>query len=327
MSFFFAASHRPVWPFGTDGDLIIPNGTTVTLNVGVVKDYNSIRIDAGGTLLISGNIWNLTSIGCVNDCIIRGTIQVKFTGLPPLVSGEGKDYYYSAPGPLGAGSPGEAFTYPYRRSIGGTGGSGGRAVYLPSTAPIRSNASGADGGYGYGGGGGGGAAVGADGSPGNGINGGAGGQYGGQTASSGGTGGPGGPDGDPQDPQLFIGGALYLKVDGNFDAYGGYLLLSGRYGRSGANGGNAVIWQPNPSDQPYALGAGGGGGGGPGGQGGRLWIRYKGNYSASTIYTFGGSGGLPGKGGSGIDAFNYSKGADGSYGQNGPDGAKDIRQV
>jgi hypothetical protein len=62
---------------GIDGDLVIISGQTVDIAEGSVKQYNSIRIDSGGVLRITGNLGLWTEIGCRNNCLINGSIISK----------------------------------------------------------------------------------------------------------------------------------------------------------------------------------------------------------------------------------------------------------
>lgn len=57
------------------GDLIVPSGKTISLNAGVVRKYDSIFIESGGTLRIVGNSLKLTEILVEGNLVLNGKIE------------------------------------------------------------------------------------------------------------------------------------------------------------------------------------------------------------------------------------------------------------
>jgi hypothetical protein len=216
---------------GSDGDLVIKAGETVTLPVAVPhqsvieKNYASITIEAGGTLTTADYNAGLV-LRCQGDCNISGTIDQ--SGKAPKTNPD-STYQYPAElvcgagGNGGAGQDGRGNAY----TVGGPGGAGMAArVY----------------GGGYGGGGGGGAGVATSGN----HNGGAGGSADVTTAYTG---------------NLFIGGAGGVRSysPGSAGSYGGG--GGGSYDDGdGGDGGNGP-----GADGISNTGAGGGGAGNTGG--------------------------------------------------------------
>lgn len=110
---------------GADGDLIILSGQTVDIPEGSVKQYNSVRIDAGGTLNITGNTGAITEIGCRGNFTLNGNIIARRYG----TSGS-----WTKTGTFGQGS----LSYSVTQAAGGTGGSGNwynSASYYTSLLP------------------------------------------------------------------------------------------------------------------------------------------------------------------------------------------------
>lgn len=312
---------EPTWPKGVDGDLVITSGQTIQLSPGSVKDYKSIRIDAGGVLEInSGSAW--TVIGVKENLIINGEIRAK--------KGEhtGGSFSITVPDRMGSAA-GEVLSCSIPQSSGGNGGNSRKNSY---------GGGGQNSGLGGGGagddGGGGGASVSVAGAGGP-TSGGAGAStynQSGNSASSRGGGG-GGYRGRH-------GQALYIKVKGNISGTG-RIDVSGENGRNGGNGAGYpenYTYQCNPHTVCYAsdpkLGCtdsrteydtctgthqwgGGGGGGGAGGSGGKLSLRVRQEQAGTlSILTGPGSGGAGGVGGNSAGS--------GGAGGNGAAGVSDI---
>lgn len=296
---------------GEDGDLVITSGQTVTLDVPVPhqsvveKNYKSITIEAGGTLVCSDYNAGLV-LRCQGDCNISGTIDQ--SGKAPktnpdstyqypdeLVCGDGGDggsntsiAEYPVAG--GKGMPGRK--YGGGISGGGAGGwnqlssnrvlpgPGGNADEITIDTPDDQMFLG-------------GASVSGSSSPGlQGTNGGGGSGCGGSDegdrypSGAGGTGagangasgqiiyyggpGPGGGAGN------YGGGVVLIYVGGNFE-------LSGAINCNGLNGG-----QPGVNSGRYAASGGGGGGG-------SIYIVHKGTQTVTgNLEVNGGTGGNAG---------------------------------
>ena len=267
---------------GSDGDLMIKAGETVTLPVPVPhqsvieKNYTSITIEAGGTLTTADYNAGLV-LRCQGDCNISGTIDQ--SGKAPKTN--------------------PSTTYPYPAELqcgdGGAGGTGGAAGAAGSPGVGGTPMVGRPYGGGYGSGGGGGAgrsnggnggstdsitvltpdnemfiggATGERGQPGNpGENGGGGGGSWGDSKDAGGyaRGGAGGsgaggsgslPDanfvsGGGGGAGNYGGGVVLLYVGGN-------LAVDGTIDCRGLTGGNGAA---QASSRNYGSGGGGGGGG------------------------------------------------------------------
>jgi hypothetical protein len=104
----------PQWPDGADGDLHIVNGQNLHISEGFTGNYNSITIDAGGTLTVDANAGNgWVMLGCVNNCVINGSIIARQD--PALT-----------PATFNATDPnGYAISYSVPAVIGGAGGADG----------------------------------------------------------------------------------------------------------------------------------------------------------------------------------------------------------
>lgn len=63
---------------GSDGDLVVLNGQTVQITAGSIKSYNSIDVQAGGILEITGPE-AITQIGCKGNFIVNGTFRGQTT--------------------------------------------------------------------------------------------------------------------------------------------------------------------------------------------------------------------------------------------------------
>lgn len=292
---------------GSDGDLVIKAGETVTLEVPVPhqsvieKNYASITIEAGGTLTTSDYNAGLV-LRCQGDCVIHGTIDQ--SGKAPKTN---PDSTYQYPEELvcgDGGMGGKAYNYTAQatampgRPYGGGYGSGGKGgtyrnwnnsdseyVYIEA-----GNGGSTDGitidtvnffiggtarrGAGTNGGGGGGWAdlggVGGSGPGGTGGN---------ATATASddyGTGGGGAGNTGGGVLMLYVGGNV--SIDGNINCNG----------LNGGNGGNAKV------DRDVNCGAGGGAGGGGGG-GGSIYIVHNGTQTITgNLNVNGGVGGSPG---------------------------------
>ena len=290
---------------GSDGDLVIQAGDTVTLPVPVPhqsvveKRYKSITIEAGGTLTTSDPNAGLV-LRCQGDCTIHGTIDQ--SGKAPKTN---PDSTYPYPEELqcgdgGAGGNGGGRTSvaggtamaarPYGGGYGaggggangndsddGTGGVGGSTndttILIPDeqlfAGGARGLARGGSGSPGTNGGGGGGGAL-----DDRGANGGAGGTGPGGTGATGTTGnnGKGGGGGGAGN---YGGGVVLVYVGGNF-FFDGTIDCSGK---NGGNGGNLTT-----------IGRGGGGGGGGGG--GSIYVLHMGTQTVTGGFNVnGGSGG------------------------------------
>ena len=331
-----AGSRVEEWPVGKDGDLVVTAGPPSQLSVFEIYDFNSITVEAGGTLQILavpeadlrfpikarlgrisekhatpqpdttpiGPTWCI--VGVLGDFSLKGTLE--YYGIP------------YTPGPHNVMAPdGQSLQKDITLKLGGNGG---------SNSPWTPGAPTPNGGLQAAGNGGGGAACGAQGgaacvtAAGNGATspispnnlcgtGGAGATVQGGSGSQGGDvsstmeimsyggGGGGGMAGRS-------GGLLYLRVNGNFSAIGGTMNLSGQNGGAGGRGGNAIRGVP-----------GSGGGGGGGGDGGVVIIYHGGAYSPGVYQRTNGSGGQGGIGGhNDPDAFSPAggNGQDGDVG-------------
>jgi hypothetical protein len=100
---------------GSDGDLVINNGQTVTVPEGSVKKYSSINIASGGFLVISGNGGGWTEIGCAGDCVIDGQIIARAGTVGSSTHSSGT---FSKNSSFGLGR----LNYSITQKIGGRGG-------------------------------------------------------------------------------------------------------------------------------------------------------------------------------------------------------------
>ncbi len=302
---------------GADGDLVILNGQTVQINAGVIKSYNSIDIQTGGTLQIIGaEAW--TQIACRNTFILDGQI-VGFT------SEDATTYTLPADNWLAG-----LYSHTVLQTNGGAGGNAQDATnYGIGYGGAQS------GGHGGGGGGQAGSSCQASGNGGNGVSNGANGGYEdvdtttcsvGTGGSSGGTGNQGG-HGSPG--QRAVGSLTSLAAciplghggsgggggggasgiynfkgswtvfgsgagGGHRGSHGRHVFILAEEGITGSgtidmDGENGFSGGGAPSG---GTSAGGGGGGGAGGSAGKVAIRYpSGKPLTPSISTNGGSGG------------------------------------
>lgn len=336
----------PTWPYGLQGDLVVNNGQTYTLYANTVYDFNSVTVNAGGTIYIStsGTNGNTVTIGCKNDFILNGNITKQ--GLTTGVGGT-----YSRP----VTEIGETLSHSIAQKLGGGGGRGG---YYAPTALIRYGGAQSQG---RGGGGGGtssnltdafayGGTGGAGGSNGGnsyntvplalgGIGGGTGngsaganfslfvGNNTGTTTRTGGNGSGGGGAGATfffKDTYRYAGGGGggYRGTHGTGIAIvthksisgSGTIFNNGQNGFAGGKGGNDTA-------QAASSGGGGGGGGGAGGSGGTVWLYHRTGASVG-VNISGGSGGLRGlQGSANAMEANRVTGTNGVSGQSGNSGA------
>lgn len=113
---------------GSDGDLVIHNGETVSLPVTVPhqsvveKQYNSILIEAGGTLTCSDPNAGLV-LRCKGDCTIQGTIDQ--SGKAPKTNPNNN---YDYPAELQCGDGGSGGGCPVPTSLSGDTASGGAGM-------------------------------------------------------------------------------------------------------------------------------------------------------------------------------------------------------
>lgn len=277
------------WPFGDDGDLDVPSGSTVTIAPGTRKDYRNVTIHQDGILRIAGTVGGWAVIGVSGDLVLEagGVID----GRAALSSNPTGQLTIQAPGPDGTAT-GETLTW---LPIQARGGAGGGASGLGGTAS-NGNGGGGAGGQEVSGGscgtrdpglGGGGATAGRGGNGGTTLGGlGAGG--GGAMVSGGpgaeglsGKGGGGGHRGNH-------GAMVYFRVVGSVSGNGS-ITLAGQAGGAGgaAIGDVACTCPPAPK-------AGCPGGGGAGGNGGKLVLRgsaWPASISVDLAHGAGGSGG------------------------------------
>jgi hypothetical protein len=282
------------WPTGTDGPLNVPSGS-VTLPAGSVKNYSSINIAAGASLIIdnsgSGSPW--TIIGCLGNCVIDGSILAK--------NGEHTGGTFTATAP-----DGRSLSYLIAQAAGGVGGNGGTGL-----SPQVGGASA----FGNGGGGAGafGAGVaaitskGGNGGPGTGLVVGIGANV---YAGTGGAGGGG--------PHYYGGGGgsrgrhgqgIYLSVLGNLSG-SGLVDVSGGAGGGGGNGPSGLIGGSSS----------GGGGGAAGGSGGKVVLRYVSRTDSIVFAVAAGTGGVGGTAGQNT----FGTATAGSSGSSGSTGSTDI---
>lgn len=278
---------------GADGNLVILNGQTVNLQSTDIKHYNSVDIQAGGTLNIQGSTPGICQIGCANNFILNGQITTDgFEGNSQIINAisafTGESLVHSiiqqqgGVGGVGASSPGGVGTNGYG------GGGGGGDVFQSPTA--QGGAGGSNNGAGYAGQGNGvpssiggaGNSTNANGANGGVVDGGAGGGSGGggggKTISfSGRGGGGGGHKGNHSH-------SIYIYCEGNLSGNGTINLN----GKNGYNGGGAY------SGGGSQFGGGGGGGGGAGGTAGKLILAVNTNSSSLTENLSGGTGGVGG---------------------------------
>ena len=268
---------------GSDGDLVIHNGETVSLPVTVPyqsvveKQYNSITIEEGGVLKCDTNNAGLV-LRCKGDCVINGTI----------------DQSAKSPKP----NPNNTYTYPEELACG-NGGAGGNA----SGGKGGSNGTGGAGmtAMKYGGG----------------WSGGGGGSRG--TYSSAYSGGNGGSVADvtvdTPTEQLFLGGSAgdYNKGAGSGTNGGGGGGGGGdRTSSRGAAGGNGPGASATIGLSPGVISFGGHGGGAGNYGGGVVLLYVGGNLTINgTITCAGGNGGSSNTGNESNNTFGGAGGGGG----------------
>lgn len=299
--------------------MIITAGQTVTLPVAtphkdvVVKQYKSIRIEAGGKLTTSAPNCGLV-LKCLGDCLIDGTIDQSEKGgqtnfdsaheYPAIMCGRGgaggngaRNYAdkntnsYINGGTGGAGAQGRVYGGGFSGS--GGGGAGGFAYYHSAYAAKVGTAATAADNISFS-------------SPGKG---GAGGNKGG--TNHGGDGGSGG----------YYGGGILLLYVGGVLINRGWIQCHGIDGNPGEKGMNGYIYTSTSPASTVCGGSGGGGGGGSGG--GAIYICHNKEYLGAGILNVNGgrsgSGGLKGEAGGAKGGYTYgfdgSSGIAGSIGQ------------
>lgn len=324
-----AQTHSPAkpaatWPTGAMGDLVVKAGAVSQFPPGIIYDYRSITIEAGGTLeVLPGEGW--TTVGIQGDLVLKGKITARnrldFGGSFHAIAPDGTILNATVSQQSGGagGNPGDCgltHVLPKYLGYGGpaaaapaAGNGGGGGVYGPGNGGAGNAIKGGDGGtaprdypledVGQGGNGAPGfAGNGADGQPADGTN---------TMVEHFGGGGGGGTRGRN-------GGLLYLHVGGNFDGSGGSIDLSGENGGNGGNGGGGK----------YAYSASGGGGA-AGGSGGILYLNYGTEFSPSQFLYSGGSGGAGGQGGFTSNTGQHA--CPGANGNNGVQGQVHINAI
>lgn len=277
---------RAEWPTGSGGDLVILNGESLTWNAtnsNQYYDYNSIDIQAGGTLNLTGKYWHI--IGVKTNITINGNLfalenpvqseTISFT------APDGYSTFYTNT-PQGAtngkdtGSKfGGSFTFTWSPGGGGAsamnnGGAatqtqGGHGGAVGIIGPI-------DDGEGA-------TAPGQDGYPG----------VSNDPTLGHGSGGGGGYGG-------YNGVYFYLRVLGD-------IIGNGVIAGEGSQGGSGGIGKTRNTGIVGSI-RGGGGGGAPGGNASNPIIRCDGSVSGSLVYSF--VGGSPGQQGTGPSGLNLS---------------------
>lgn len=302
------------WPFGILGTLNVPAGTTI-LTAGQTYDYDTITIQAGGSLQFQGGDGTTPSILGVKTLLsIAATGEIRSQR---GTSTSGGTFTSTAP-------DGEIISYTITpNTFGGDGGIDGG--FNPNGVGSVVGGGGGGGPTGSDGGADGSGGIGGAGVPGAPIRGAAGILYGGSGGDGGaatgsatvvdGSGGGGGAKG-------YHGGGLYIKVAG-ISSGTGSVICSGAFGGNGGNGGNST--NNKASGLRYSWG-GGGGGGGSGGQGGAIKGRFKSAIPSWTFSIAGGSGGGAGNGGiaSGAVGVPLTDGSVGNIGSAGHVGSTDT---
>jgi len=299
---------------GSDGDLVVVNGQTFQITAGSIKSYNSIDVQAGGILEITG-AEAITQIGCKGNFIVNGTFRGKTTenvanrslvsdnwlGLPFSYSQSqsaggqgGTSYSWGQIGPAqsngngGGGSGGYCNVNTYKGGFGGTGESNGLLATNLTPPEFSTNIGiGNQGGHG-------GPVNWEDNSPTSQAQA----QIIGKGANGGGGGGGAGVYTD------FKGSFLMLMAGGaggggrGAHGRGVYILAeigisgTGSVDFSGDVGFNATqFYTTAAANTSTSTRFGGGGGGGAGGAGGSVWIRHFSGVVTPTINIGGGGGG------------------------------------
>lgn len=296
-SFINQQKSLPDWFTGSDNDLIITNGQTVNLTAPFIKQYNNIRIDAGGTLNITGS-GDIAQLIAGESCTINGNIIYRAT--------ERNGYSYS-----GTTISGIPYSHTATQSAGGRGGRA-RSGYNEGW-----NISGGSGTNGYGGGG-------------------AGGYGGGDTPVIGGAGGSNNGSGSRGEFTKFttagLGGSGNVtnghgNSGQNSDGIGDSTPGNGGSGGGSGGGGGGLFTLASFGDFPYS-GAGGGGGGHKGLHGGILFIYSQNEILGNgSVYVNGTNGFNGGVGGRCTSAAIYGGDGGGGGGGAGGSGGKVIIQT
>lgn len=283
---------------GADGDLVINNGQTVSINAGDEKHYNSITINSGGVLQVNASASPQPAlIGCKFALVNNGVIRAI---LGQHAGGSFNKTFFSV-----------NYSYSISQQAGGTGGTGFGGSGAKVGGAQNSGNGGQGGGFtttiGYG----------ENGTP-------------ATSSASGGEAGQPTNNGGPI-PVYSGNGTQYVFPDSSLGTVYGR-CAGGSRGRHGAS----VILYANEisgsgSVQTYGSAGGsgasegafnggnGGGGGGAGGSGGKIWIRYKKSYSALSYSYGGGSGGA-----GGIENTTNATVTNGGNGATGATGSIDV---
>lgn len=354
-SFLRGAGGAPTISTGADGDLVVLNGQTFDIPEGAVRQYNSITVNAGGTIRITGSTGAWTEIACKTFCVINGTILSRsgYDGQATHTGGTFTKTSVFGLGPL---------SYSISQVAGGSGGVGGSTTASSGKDVFyRYGGAGAGQSSGMGGGGGGGAAspdnytstatVGGAGEVGtarslvagaNGSRGGDGYNYPGPFATGGAGGGGNGGNGNSAS-----GGTIYATAYAAGGGGGGYrghhgkglvLFVEGTLsgtgtincsGRTGFSAGNGGVLSPGALFGGGKAGGGGGGGGGAGGSGGNLILRYRFLSTLPSVSVAGGGGGGGGAAGqswqNGFSSFGTA--ANGGGGATGNAGTSSVAVI
>ncbi len=274
------------WPNGSGGALVVPPAGNIDLVQGLVYDFSSITIGAGGTVtLIEGaeheNVW--TIIGC------KGAWNIGSGAMFIAHVGDGATEEITAVAPDGT----VLEYFPSSYAEGGYGGDSSPGLgNRPGGNPAYGNAGGGGGGGGTGG-------IGHDGEYEVGGNGG-GSSPGGETSIYGNNGAAGGVNsGGSGGSRGYSGSPTFFKVLGSVT-----VGISSTFDGNGQIGGDGGLGGPT---------GGGGGGGGAGGFGAAYYSKAPGGVglfeTINVLGALGGVGGLPsGLGTSGEDGMTASDG-------------------
>jgi len=276
----------PPFVTGADGALTILNGQTVNLTAGVIKQYTSVDIQAGGTLNINGS--SMTQILVRDSFTVNGTIRQN-----GIESGT-----FSSSGTTVSGQP---YSFTVTQMAGGAGGVGGNPAFGSGGAGgAQSN--------GYGGGGGGGAAYSGDLKGSVTANGGAGG-----TANGNGTAGQCSVSGTGTSCAQGAGGTGNVTNGAGSNA-------SNQNGASGGGSGGGGGASAHFGGDAQAVGGGGGGGGHKGGHGGILFIYSVPTITGTGTFDLSGQNGFAGGNGRSYVADTAGGGGGGGAGAGGSGG-------
>lgn len=132
LPFGFLASQIVSLVDGSDGDLVVLNGQTIGIPAGSIKSYNSIDIQAGGILEITGPE-AITQIGCKGNFIVNGTFRGQTAENVALRS-------------IGADNwTGNPYSYTPTQSNGGNGGSNNNGTGIGGAQALGHGGGGAGG--------------------------------------------------------------------------------------------------------------------------------------------------------------------------------------